>query len=64
MNEDENSFLDTIVNYAVVIRADLESINELKQELAQNPCVDVVYQKYSFNKLIIKEIGEPDDETE
>jgi hypothetical protein len=64
MKEDMNSFLDTIVNYAVVIRADLESINELKQVLAQNPCVDVVYQKYSFNKLIIREVGESDDESE
>ena len=64
MKEDMNSFLDTIVNYAIVIRADLESINELKQVLAQIPCVDVVYQKYSFNKLVIREVGESDDESE
>jgi hypothetical protein len=64
MKEEMNSFLDTIVNYAVVIRADLKSINELKQVLAQNPCINVVYQKYSFNKLIIREIGETDDKAE
>ena len=56
-----NSFLDTIVNYAVVIRADLEIINEIKQGFAHNPCIDVVYQKYSFNKLYIKEGGDTDD---
>ena len=64
MKEEMNSFLETIVNYAIVVRADLKSINELKQELAHNPCVDVVYQKYSFNKLIIKEVGETDDKSE
>ena len=58
--EKEKYFLETIVNYAIVIRADLETINEVKQDFAQNPCIDVVYQKYSFNKLYIREDGEDD----
>jgi len=57
---EDKSFLETIVNYAIVIRADLESINQVKQDFAQNPCIDVVYQKYSFNKLYIREDGEDD----
>jgi len=59
--DEENSFLETIVNYAIVIRADLDTINEIKQDFAHNPCIDVVYQKYSFNKLYIREDGEADD---
>jgi hypothetical protein len=56
--EKDKSFLKTIVNFAVVIRADLATINKIKRELASNPDVEVVYQKFSFNKLFIKEDGE------
>lgn len=55
-----DSFLETIVNFAIVIRADLETINQIKQDLSKNQSVDVVYQKYSFNKLIIREDGDSD----
>ena len=61
MKEGKKDFEDTIVNYAVVLRADIRSINDLKWYLAQNECIDVIYQKYSFNRLFIKEDGEADD---
>ncbi|EMR75578.1 hypothetical protein MBGDF03_00124 [Thermoplasmatales archaeon SCGC AB-540-F20] len=61
---DEKSFLDTIVNFAIVIRADLATINEIKQDLAHNPNVDVVYQKFSFDKLYIREDGDVGDSPE
>ena len=61
MIETKNEFEDTIVNFAIVIRADISSINDLKWYLAQNECIDVIYQKYSFNRLYIKEDGEADD---
>ena len=61
MNEEkEKCFLETIVIYAIVIRANLETINQVKQAFAQNPCIDVVYQKYSFHKLYIREDGKDD----
>ena len=61
MIEKKNEFEDTIVNFAVVIRADISSINDLKCFLAQNECIDVIYQKYSFNRLFIREDGDADD---
>jgi hypothetical protein len=61
MKDKNNDFLNTIVNFAIVIRADLETINDIKQDFAQNPCIDIVYQKYSFNRLYIREDGEDDD---
>lgn len=36
-------------------------IDEIKQYLAQYPCFNVMYQKYSFTKLYIKKGGEIDD---
>lgn len=59
-NKEKISFLDTLVNYAVIIRADVETIDQIKRDFAQNPGVEVVYQRYSFNKLFIKEDGEDD----
>ena len=56
--EKDKSFLETIVNFAVVIRADLATINKIKRELASNPDVEVVYQKFSFSRLYIKEDDE------
>jgi hypothetical protein len=61
MIDRNKDFLTTIVNYAIVVRADIESVNEIKQFLAQNSCIDVVYQKYSFNKLYIMEDGQDYD---
>jgi len=40
-----DNVLDVIVNYGLIIRA-------------RNPNVDVVYQRYSFSKLYIKEEGD------
>lgn len=61
MNKGKNSFLDTIVNYALVIRTDLDTINRIKEEILCFPNVEIVYQRYSFNKLIIREDGDADD---
>jgi hypothetical protein len=61
IERDEKSFLETIVNFAIVIRADLDIIKEIKQDLAHNPSVDIVYQKFSFDKLYIREDSDTDD---
>lgn len=62
--EGKNTFLDTIANYALVIRADLDTIDEIKKEINHYPSVEIVYQKYSFDKLYIKEDGDADDSQE
>ena len=56
MNEgmNEEDFFKNIFNYAVVINADISSINELKRFLVQHN-IDVRYQKISTNFLKIKE---------
>jgi len=63
MNQEDirKSFLETVVNYAVVFRADIDAVNEIKEYLAHHPSIDVVYQKYSFSKLYIKESSDADD---
>ena len=54
-NEEKNSFLDTIVNYAVVIKTNVDTVQEIKEYISYLPNVEVVYQKYSFSKLIVTE---------
>lgn len=54
MNKEQN-FLDAIVNYAVVIRADIETVQKVKRCIESCSDVDVVYQRYSFNKLMVEE---------
>ena len=63
MNEkNENSFMETIVNYALVIRTDLDTISEIKKQIRLYPNVEIIYQKYSFKHLVIKEEeGDSDD---
>ena len=56
MNEvNENDFLDSHFNFAIVIRADISSIQELKQIIAEKK-LNVRYQKLSTNFLEIKEV--------
>jgi len=57
----EKSFLETIVNYALVIRADLDTIAEIKKQIKEYPAVETIYQKYSLKKLIINEETDEDD---
>ncbi len=59
----KDSFLETLVNYGLIIRGDLEAIEEIKIYLAHHPGVDVIYQRYSFNKLYIKDDGDSDVES-
>ncbi|MCK5030746.1 MAG: hypothetical protein KAR64_04710 [Thermoplasmatales archaeon] len=55
MNEGMNDdFLDSIFNYAVVIRAEFSTIQELKQYIAEKR-ITVRFQKLSTNFLEIKE---------
>ncbi len=51
MNDD---FLETLFNYAVVIRADFSTIQELKQYIAEKK-LNVRFQKLSTNFLQITE---------
>ena len=50
----DDPFFETRVSYAVVVRADINEINELKQYLADHGFV-ICFQKLSTNKLYIKE---------
>ena len=47
MNEKErkNCYLDTIVDFAIVIGVDLIAVDRIMQDLAYGPCMDVIYQK-------------------
>ncbi|MDD3492899.1 MAG: hypothetical protein PHZ19_05335 [Candidatus Thermoplasmatota archaeon] len=51
----EENFLDTIVNYAVVVRTTVGTVRKLKEDILRHNDVDVIYQRYSFNKLIVHE---------
>lgn len=59
MNEgrNEEDFFKNIFNYAVVIKCDITSINELKRFLADHN-INVCFQKISTNFLRIKEEGQ------
>jgi len=50
----EQDFLKTRLNFAVVLRCDIEEIQRIKTYLSQLQ-VEVIYQKISGDKLIIKE---------
>ncbi|GAI11656.1 unnamed protein product [marine sediment metagenome] len=53
-DDNYDNFLKTIFSYAVVIRADVEEIQALKQYLADHK-IKIVFQKTSTNKMFIKE---------
>ena len=50
----DDPFFETRFSYAVVVRADINEINELKQYLADHGFV-ICFQKLSTNKIYIKE---------
>ena len=50
----DDPFFETRFSYAVVVRSDINEINELKQYLADHGFV-ICFQKLSTNKLYIKE---------
>ena len=56
MNEGlkEQDFFKNIFCYAVIIKDDINTINELKQFLADRK-INVCFQKISTNRLIVKE---------
>ena len=55
-------FLETVVNYGIVVRGNLDAIEQLKRDLVDNPNIDVIYQRYSFSKLYITENGDSHDQ--
>lgn len=59
--EIEDSFLNTVANYALIIRTDLTTITEIKKHILLFPNVEVIYQKYSLKKLMITEDGNDDN---
>jgi len=59
----KDSFLKSLVNYGIIIRADFETIEEIKMYLDHYTDIDVIYQRYSFNKLYIKDDGDSDVES-
>lgn len=54
-NDDMNDFLNTYINYGIVVRGTLEEITKIKEHLASIPDVKLVYQKLSINNLLIQE---------
>lgn len=52
--DERDPFFENRFSYAVVVRADINEINELKQYLADHGFV-ICFQKLSTNKLYIKE---------
>ena len=52
--DEEDRFLENRFSYAVVVRADIDKINELKKYIAKHGFV-ICFQKLSTNKLYIKE---------
>ena len=60
MKEINKTFLKTKVNYALVIRADVETVSEIKNYIGCFEDIELIYQRYSFNKLFITEEGDTD----
>ena len=52
---DENSFLQTVISYGIVIRASFEDVQSIKKVLTRYPNIKIVYQKSSVEKLRIVE---------
>jgi nitrate reductase NapAB chaperone NapD len=48
-----NDFLKTRINFALVIRTDLETIEKIKEFLSQLPDVILIFQKADAGKLLI-----------
>jgi nitrate reductase NapAB chaperone NapD len=48
-----NDFLKTRINYAVVLRTDLETVEKIKEYLSQLPDVALIFQKADVGKLLI-----------
>jgi hypothetical protein len=61
-NNEIDSFFENYFSYAIVVRADINKINELKQYLAQNNFT-ICFQKLSTEKLWIKEDRGNDDQS-
>jgi len=57
MNRNDHEFLDTIVNFGIVFRGDIEKIKQLKQsisELTAEGSVKIVFQTLSADRIWIK----------
>jgi nitrate reductase NapAB chaperone NapD len=51
--ENNNDFLKTRINFAFVLRTDLENIAKIKEFLSQLPDVVLIFQKADAGKLLI-----------
>ncbi len=59
---EEDEFTKTNVTYGVILRTDFETLQELKETIADFDGVNVVYQTTSAGKLHIEEGGVEDEE--
>ena len=50
MNKD---FFETDISYAIIMRGDIETIQEVKEYLSHIPNLHMIYQKWSVGKLYI-----------
>lgn len=55
---DIDDFLKTILSYGLIVRGNVESIEELKKAVANIDGLKIVYQRVSGSNLFIKEKGE------
>ncbi|KXA95557.1 hypothetical protein AKJ65_01550 [candidate division MSBL1 archaeon SCGC-AAA259E19] len=55
---EDNDFLKTEITFAVVLRADVGDVQQVKEYLDGFDDLSVIYQKSSGGKLYIKEKGE------
>lgn len=58
-NRDDN-FLKTFFSYGVIVRADIDEIQHLKQYLSDRG-ITICFQKVSSSKLFIKELRDTND---
>lgn len=55
MEKNQDDFLRTEVTFALVLRLDLESVQQVKEFLTEKDDIDVVYQTTDSGKLYITE---------
>jgi hypothetical protein len=49
----EEEFLKDLISFGLIVRADYETIKQFKQSIADNPELNIIYQRLSLDKLII-----------
>jgi len=56
-----NDFIKTRVSFGLILRADLETIEELKRIIAERPDIEIIYQLVEAGRLWIVRDNERED---